>query len=692
MPFPFLLLTLAAPLAAARPGSDAALEPPRAQPLSAADLFQLELASDPRISPDGSQVVYVRRWADDKEDRWRGNLWVVPTAGGGARPLTTGARSDSSPRWSPDAGRLAYVSGEGGSAQIWVRWIDTGQTARLTNLAESPGGLAWSPDGRWIAFTAFVERADEPFVAMPKAPEGAQWAKPAKVITQVRYRSDGEGYLRQGNTQLFVVPAEGGTPRQLSSGPHDVQPHLAWTPDGATIVCSSNRRADCELEPNDSELFAVAVADGSLRQLTDRRGPDHTPAVSPDGTLVLYLGFDDRHQGHQTTKLHVVPLAGGEPRVVSAALDREVDAPVWSPDGRSVLFQYDDFGDTKIARIALTGEVDTLCGGVGGTDLGRPYGSGSFSVSRTGRIALTRTTHDRPADVAVLAPEGGEPRVLTALNEDLALQRTFGALEELRAKSSHDGREVQAWVLTPPGFDAKKRHPMILEIHGGPFLNYGPRFSFEFQAFAARGYVVLYANPRGSTSYGEEFGNLIHHAYPGRDYDDLMACVDALLARGFVDPKRLYVTGGSGGGVLTAWIVGKTERFAAAVSAKPVIDWTSHALTADLYPFFVKYWFPGPPWDVPQQYFERSPLSLVGKVKTPTMLLTGEQDWRTPISQAEEYYQALKLCGVETALVRIPDSSHALADRPSQLIAKVLHILKWFELHGGEPASALAAR
>ena len=311
-------------------------------------------------------------------------------------------------------------------------------------------------------------------------------------------------------------------------------------------------------------------------------------------------------------------------------------------------------------------------------------GSATLAGSSPG---FTRTSTARPADVAVLAP-GGEPRVLTALNEDLAAQRELGAVQELRAKSSHDGREIQAWVVTPPGFDAARRYPLILEIHGGPFADYGTRFSYEFQIYAARGYVVLYCNPRGSTGYGEEFGNLIHHAYPGNDYDDLMSCVDALLARGSVDPARMYVTGGSGGGVLTAWIIGKNQRFSAAVSAKPVIDWTSHVLTADEYPFFVRYWFPGMPWDVPEQYFGRSPLSLVGNVKTPTMLLTGEQDWRTPISQAEEYYQALKLRGIDTALVRIPDSSHALADRPSQLVAKVLHILAWFERHGGETAVA----
>jgi len=664
----------------------------RARPLSAGDLFQLEFAADPQISPDGSQVVYVRRWADDHDDRWRGNLWIVPSGGGDPRPLTTGARRDGSPRWSPDGGRLAYVSSEGGSAQIWVRWMDSGQTACATNLAEAPGGIAWSPDGRSIAFTAFVEEPSEPFVAMPKAPEGAQWAKPAKVITQVRYRADGEGYLRQGHAQLFVVPAEGGTPRRLSSGPFDVQAPLAWTPDGGTIVFASNRRADADLEPNDTEIWAVTVADGSLRALTDRRGPDHSPAVSPDGEWVAYVGFDERYQGYQVSQLYVMPIAGGEPRALTPALDRDVEAPVYDPSGAGVLFRFTDHGETRIGSWSAGTEVKSLCGGVGGTDIGRPYASGSFSVSRDGAIAFTRTTTDRPAEVAVRKPGNGEPKVLTALNDDVAAQRTFGSVRELRAKSSHDQREVQAWVMTPPAFDPAKRYPMILEIHGGPFADYGPRWSYEFQTFAARGYVVLYANPRGSTSYGEEFGNLIHHAYPGFDYDDLMSCVDALLAQGFVDPQRLYVTGGSGGGVLTAWIVGKTERFRAAVSAKPVIDWMSHALTADEYPFFVRYWFPGPPWEVPEKYFERSPLSLVGRVKTPTMLLTGEEDWRTPISQAEEYYQALKLRGVETALVRIPDSSHALADRPSQLIAKVLHILKWFELHGGEPAIAPAGK
>jgi acylaminoacyl-peptidase len=220
---------------------------------------------------------------------------------------------------------------------------------------------------------------------------------------------------------------------------------------------------------------------------------------------------------------------------------------------------------------------------------------------------------------------------------------------------------------------------LILEIHGGPFADYGDRFGAEIQLYAAAGYVVLYVNPRGSTSYGEAFGNLIHHAYPGDDYDDLMSGVDAAIATRYVDPDNLFVTGGSGGGVLTAWIVGKTDRFRAAVSAKPVINWHSFVLTADMSPFFYRYWFSAPPWERPEEYLRRSPLALVGNVKTPTMLMTGEQDYRTPMSESEQFYQALKLRRVETALVRVPDAPHEMIVRPSQLIAKVTHILAWFE-------------
>jgi acylaminoacyl-peptidase len=371
-------------------------------------------------------------------------------------------------------------------------------------------------------------------------------------------------------------------------------------------------------------------------------------------------------------------IDGGNPRVVTGQLDRDVENPRWAADGRSLYFAYDERGVKKLGVVSLDGRVRTLAEGLGGMDIGRPYTSGMYSVARNGRAAFTHATTSRPADVATVTA-GGAVKVLTALNDDLFGARTLGAVRELTWKSSHDQREIQGWAIYPPDFDAAKKYPMILEIHGGPFTAYGPNYTTELQLMAAAGYIVLYTNPRGSTSYGEEFGNLIHHAYPGNDYDDLMSGVDALIAQGNVDPNNLFVTGGSGGGVLTAWIVGKTDRFRAAVVAKPVINWSSFALTSDITSFFYKYWFGAFPWDQPEQYWKRSPLSLVGNVKTPTMLLTGEADYRTPIGESEQYYQALKLRKIDTVMVRIPEASHGMVSRPSNLIAKVDNILAWFE-------------
>jgi len=657
-------------------------DPSRFQPL---DVFELEWASDPRISPDGSRIVYVRNWMDVMTDRRRSDLWTVSADGSDHRPLTHGG-SDRSPRWSPDGSKILYLSAENGSSQLWVHWLDTGRSAPITRLTESPSGLAWSPDGRWIALTLPVPVRSEPFAEMPPKPEGAEWAPPPKVIDKVVYRADGAGYLPDTFTHLFVVPAEGGTPRQLTSGDFQHGGTPSWTPDGSHLVFSANREEDWELDIRDTEVYELEVASGEIRPLTDRQGPDGSPVVSPDGTRIAYLGFDDREQGYQVTHLWVMDRDGSNPRRLTGDLDRSVSDPVWARDGSGIYVRYADQGAGKVARVGLDGVVETLASGVDGLSLGRPYGGGDFSVSDGGRVAFTLAGPDHPADVAVTAG-GGSTRRLTRLNRDLLDAKEMGEVEEIWYESSHDGRRIQGWIVKPPGFDSdgddperEEKYPLILEIHGGPFADYGPRFAAELQLYAAAGYVVLYTNPRGSTGYGEEFGNLIHHAYPGDDYHDLMSGVDAVLAKGYVDPGQLFVTGGSGGGVLSAWIVGHTDRFAAAAVAKPVINWLSFVGTADFYPFFSKdYWFPGLPWENPMAFWERSPLSRVGKVTTPTLLLTGEADYRTPIAESEQFYQALKLRGVDTALVRIPEASHHIAERPSQLVAKVQTILAWFE-------------
>jgi dipeptidyl aminopeptidase/acylaminoacyl peptidase len=663
------------------PGADPALTQPDDKLFGMMDVFGLEYASDPQISPDGKQIVYVRNFMDIMKDKQRSNLWIVNTDGSDHRPITSGNQKESLPRWSLDGKRLLYVSSINGSAQLYVRWMDTGQTAKLTNLITTPSGISWSPDGRNIAFSMRVPQKNEPFVKLPPKPEGAEWAEPAKVIRKLNYRSDGKGFLKDGYHHLFVLPAEGRTPRQLTSGKFHHNGSPSWSADSKSLIFSANRRDDWEYEPRNDEIYELSLKDREIHPLTDRVGPDENPVVSPDGEQIAYLGFDDKRESYQITRLYVMNRDGSDPRAITADVDRSVRAPRWSQDGRGLFFLFDNLGDTQIGFVSLADKPTTVAKKVGGTVLGRPYAGGSFSVSHNGTVAFTQTGFTSPADVAVVGTGIENSRQITSLNDDLLAHKTLATVEEIQYSSSHDGRKIQGWIVKPPGFDPDTKYPFILEIHGGPFANYGPRFAAEIQLYATAGYVVFYANPRGSTGYGKEFGNLIHHAYPGHDYDDLMSGVDTVIQKGYIDEENLFVTGGSGGGVLTSWIVGKTGRFRAAVAAKPVINWYSFVLTSDGYPYFTKYWFPGFPWDHPEHYMKRSPLSLVGNVTTPTMLLTGEVDYRTPMSESEQFYQALKLRKIDTVLVRIPGASHAIVARPSRMIVKVSHILKWFEMH-----------
>jgi dipeptidyl aminopeptidase/acylaminoacyl peptidase len=655
-----------------------------AQPASAPrvfeprDLFSLEVASDPQISPDGSMVAYVRRTGDIMTDRMRPTIWVVHTRTAEQMPVAAGPGAHSQPRWSPDGRRLAYVStAEGGRAQLFVRWMESGEAVRLTGLPETPSSLAWSPDGRRLAYSMLVPDEGTKLGAAPAKPEGAQWAEPLQIIGSLTYRADGQGYLRPGYTHVFVIASDGGAPRQMTHGPFHHPGPLAWAPDGRTIYLSANRSPTWEREPLDSEVWALDVASGDLRALTRRDGPDQAPVVSPDGSHIAYVGFDDQRLGYHNALLYVMDRDGGSSRTLTATLDRSVDAPAWASDGRSVYVSYDDRGTTKVARVGLDGGLEVVAEGLSGDDLDRPYTGGSFSVARDGTLAIASGTATRPADVVLV--RDGRRTPLTRLNAELLEGKTLGTVQRIETKSSHDGRPIEAWLTLPPTHVKGARHPLILEIHGGPFAAYGPHFATDNQLYATAGHAVLSVNPRGSTSYGAEFANQIHHAYPGHDYDDLMSAVDAVIASGIADPNRLFVTGGSGGGVLTSWIVGKTDRFKAAVTQKPVIHWSSMALTSDGPAFFARYWFGKYPWEDPMAYWARSPLSLVGNVKTPTLVVVGDEDYRTPVSESEQYYIALQLRGVPTMLIKVPGASHGLNERPSQNAARVSAILAWFE-------------
>jgi dipeptidyl aminopeptidase/acylaminoacyl peptidase len=403
------------------------------------------------------------------------------------------------------------------------------------------------------------------------------------------------------------------------------------------------------------------------------------------------VGFEDKVQAYQVATLQVMDADGSNPRVLTAKLDRSVSSPVWRDDGDGLFFRYAEAGGTRIGYVGLNGQRRDVVTDMGGTIIGRPYPGGAFSVAGNGAVAYTRASPRQPAQLGLLPRAGREVRSVVALNDDLLGQRTLGEVEEIWYASSFDQRRLQGWIVRPPDFDPQRRYPLLVENHGGPILHYGPYFSMEVQLYAAAGYVVFYANPRGSTSYGEEFGNLLFHNYPGEDYLDVMDGVDAVIDTGYVDPQQLFVTGGSAGGIMTAWIVGKNQRFRAAVVAKPVMNWFSKTLTADNYYSYANYRLPGQPWENIEAYMKSSPISLVGNVQTPTLVMVGTADLRTPLSEAKQLYHALKLRGIDTALVEITDASHSIAHRPSQLITKVAHTLAWFDKYRDAPSASAPA-
>jgi acylaminoacyl-peptidase len=641
--------------------------------------------SDPQIDAEAKRVVYVLGWNDQMADAMYSNLWVAATDASGERPLTQGNQRDFGPRWSPDGTRIAYLSTRGGKTQIRVRWMDSGQEAEITRLEQAPSNLAWSPDGRSLAYLAHVPSPPAWSVKLPEKPAGAVWAPPAIVATRLNWRRDGTGIRRPGFTHIFVVPATGGAPRQISTGDYDHHGEPAWMPDGKTILCAAQRYPEADYSLEGDEIYAFPAAGGEARQLTRRSGPDEVPVPSPDGGKIAYIGFDYQSQSYTVRKLYVMNADGSRPRPLSGSLDRDARCPRWSNDSRTVYFLADDRGGTHLYAARSDGTVSQVTRGRQrfGAYSG---GSGDFSLAADGRVAAVSSTPSEPADVVTFPVDRPtETRRLTAANESLLAQRDIAPVEEIDYPT-FDGKTIQGWVLKPPHFDAAKKYPLILDIHGGPHAMYGIEFNHQMQCYAARGYVVLYTNPRGSTGYGEHFGNVIHLNYPGDDYQDLMRGVDAMLAKGYIDPKRLAVTGGSGGGLLTAWIIGHTDRFAAAVSQYPVTDWITQAGSADLGYLFAALWMKAMPWENPEQYLKHSPIFFAQNFKTPTMVVTGEADYRTPIGQSEELYFALKARKVDAALVRIPDEPHGIRGaHPSHRIAKIEYILGWIDQYARSP-------
>ncbi len=641
------------------------------------DLFDLQYASDPRISPDGKWIVYRRMGFDIMKDRSGGSLWRISAEGSRHEKLTSREGDESSARWSPDGTKIAFTASTDEGTEIYMYWTASGSVARITQLPFSPSSLSWSNNGKYLAFSMHVPEEPPISAKIPSKPKGAEWADEPRMTDRLKHEADGKGYIKPGYNHIFIMPSSGGALRQLTQGKFHHAGTLSWSPDDRFIYFSGNRSEDWEYDFRNSEVYRLEVSSGEISALTDRKGPDSSPMISPDGKWIAYLGYEDKVQAHQTTRLHLMSADGSDQRVLTGELDRNVSDIVWDRESKGIYFMYDDKGNTKIGYITTGGRFSKIADDLGGTTIGRPYASGSFTVSNNGLIAYTHTRPDHPSDLVLTG--GKSTKRLTNLNEDLLGNRRLGRVEEVWYKSSVDGRALQGWIVYPPDYESGRKYPMMVENHGGPILNYGDRFSAEMQLYASAGYVVFYPNPRGSTSYGEEFANLLYNNYPGEDYNDVMDGVDLLIERGIAQEDQLFVTGGSAGGIMTAWIIGKNDRFEAAVVAKPVMNWISKTLVADNYYYYADSRYPGQPWENFETYWKFSPISLVGNVKTPTLVMVGMDDLRTPPSEAKQLYHALKIRKVETLLMEIPEAGHGIAAKPSNLIRKVANTVAWFD-------------
>ena len=670
------------------------------------DLFKFVWIADPQISPDGSKVIFVRNWVNQKADRYDTALWVVPTGGGPARQLTAGPR-DSSPRWSPDGRWIAFIrsaekDGRPQPPQIYLLSFDGGEAQPLTEMTRGAAGIEWSPDGKTIAFASSEEMKKsapaEGLEAKEKQEKPPERVSDVRVITRAAYRSNGPGYLNpkfKSHIWTVSLPATAGEmpkPRQITKGNFD-EGNATWSPDGSRLYFVANRVLEPYYEQPHTDLFSVALDGSDEKKVLGFDGGMRDYTFSGDGRRIAFGGVDAVKPVQSYTQPDLFVMSneiGAKPRNLTANYDFDIgggiggdqraprggspSAVIWSRDGKSLIVNVAEHGRANLKRIdAATGKVEPLTTG--------DHEIVAYTATPdASKMVLLVSTSVNIGDLFLFDTASARMTRLTSVNEELFSQINLTDPEEIWY-TSFDGRKIQGWIQKPPNFDPSKKYPFILEIHGGPHSAYGFTFTHEFQWMAAKGYVVLYTNPRGSTSYGQDFGNIIQYNYPGDDHKDLMAGVDELLKRGYIDEKRLGVTGGSGGGVLTNWAVGHTNRFAAAVSQRSIADWAGFWYTAD-FTLFTPTWFRAAPWEDPQDFINRSPITYIKNVTTPMMFIEGEVDYRTPPAEGgEAMFRALKYRKIPTVMVRFPNESHELSrsGAPWHRIERLQHILNWFD-------------
>lgn len=675
------------------------------------DLFNFVWAADPQISPDGSRVAFVRVTVNARKDGYDTAIWSVAPATGESHQLTAGPR-DASPRWSPDGKYLCFVrvpekDGRPDLPQLFMLAMAGGDSFQFTTMVRGAGGPQWSPDGKMISFVNGAT-ADELAKAAPRpSPQPSASPSPApsperesdiRVITRAIYRANGAGYLDTKHpTHIWVInaPRSGDDkvmPKQLTSGRYD-DANVTWAKDSSQIYFDSDHTDESYYELPKTDVYSVPVSGGTPAKLTSFDMGTGGFSISPDGKrLAFYASVNLPVQSYTEPDLWVMDIApNAQPRNLTRDFDFDLGSgvggdntaprggggapPVWTSDGKSIIALYGKQGRANL------GAFDTTTGKETDVTRGDQAVVSYRATPDAAKFALIISTPTRIGDVFWLDRSGGQPKQLTHLNDELFSKLTLTEPEEIWYPSAADGKKIHAWIQKPPNFDANKKYPLILNIHGGPHAAYGFVFDHEFQWMAAKGYVVLYPNPRGSTTYGQDFGNIIQYNYPGDDYKDLMTGVDEVIKRGYIDEKKMGVTGGSGGGLLTNWTIGHTTRFAAAVSQRDIASWADWWYTAD-FTLFQATWFKAPPFDDPEDYKARSPITYIKNVTTPLMLILGETDYRTPTGAGgEEMFRALKYRKIPTVMVRFPNETHELSrsGQPWHRIERLQHIVGWFD-------------
>jgi dipeptidyl aminopeptidase/acylaminoacyl peptidase len=683
------------------------------------DLFNFIWVGDPQISPDGSRVAFVRVTVNDKKDGYNTSIWIVSPATGEASQLTSGPR-DTSPRWSTDGKSLVFVrvtekDGRPDVPQLFMLSMAGGDSFQFTRVPRGAGQPQWSPDGKSIAFVSNANPEDlakdketQPSPAPAPPPQAAASPSPSpkpeekresdvRVITRAVYRFNGPGYLDPKRPQhIWVVRAPRNsddkvTPKQLTSG-RFAEDNVTWTKDGTTIYFTSDQTDEPYYQLPETTIFSISVSGGQPAKLTTFDMDSGGFSVSPNGKQFAFIASVGRPaRSYSQPDLWVMDIApNANPRNLTSAFDFDVaggltgdnsaprggggGGPIWTADGKSIITIYTKEGQANVATFSVSDGRQT------DVTQGNQCVSNFRATSDATKFAYIISTPTRVGDLVWMDRLGGSAKQLTHFNDELFSKLKLTEPEEIWYQS-FDGKRIQTWVQKPPDFSPNKKYPLILNIHGGPHAAYGYIFDHEFQWMAAKGYVVIYPNPRGSTSYGQDFGNIIQYNYPGDDYKDLMAGVDELIKRGYIDEKKLGVTGGSGGGVLTNWTIGHTTRFAAAVSQRDISDWADWWYTAD-FAQFQPYWFHGAPFEDPEDFKRRSGITYIDKVTTPLMLILGEADWRTPTGAGgEQMFRALKYRKIPTVMVRFPNESHELSrsGQPWHRIERLQHIVGWFD-------------